>query len=179
MYRRSLALLWTGTIVFGVAATLDAFIDFMKNAQGALIGATAMMFVSIFIYAGFHKLNETAIGNRRKSEQLSDDVDHKSQQLRDDVDKLRCQMDELGGTVGEARDWAEVAAMMEDAKKKPMPPEPEPDREPCPIYPLRLRDGGREAIVGRRTGDPVDTGEILTFLAANETGTLPGRHSAS
>lgn len=178
MYRRTLALLWAGTIVFGVAATLDAFIDYMKNAQGALIGATAMMFVGAILYSGLHRLNETAIGNRRKSEQLSDDVDHKSQQLRDDVDKLRQQVENVTGTVEEVREWQEADTLIEEAKKPP-DPEPEPDREPCPIYPLRVRDGRHEAIVGRRTGDPVDTGEILAFLAANETGTLPGRHSAS
>jgi hypothetical protein len=179
MYRRTLALLCIGIGIFLTLAVIDAMVDFMGHLQGLWIGATMTCGLCALLHVWFNRLNQTAMGNRERSEQLLGDVEQKSQQLTDDVDRLRCQMNELGGTVGEARDWAEVAAMMEDAKRKPMPPEPEPDQEPCPVYPLRLRDGGREAIVGRRTGDPVDTGEILAFLAANETGTLPGRHSAS
>jgi hypothetical protein len=174
MYRRSLAALWTGTIVFGVAATLDAFIDFMKNAQGALIAMFALMFIGAIMRMGFHELNETARANGGKAERVRADVEEKSQQLHNDVDQLRQQVENVTGTVDEVRQWQEADTLLEESKKLP-----EPDREPCPIYPLRLRDGRHEAIVGRRTGEPVDTGEILTFLEQNEAETLPGRHSAS
>jgi hypothetical protein len=180
MYRRSLILLWTGTIVFGAAATLDAFLDYMRNAQGALIGATATCAVCAVLRIGFHQLNNTALGNRDRSDQLLGDVEHKSQQLTEDVDRLRCKMDDLDGKVGEARDWAEVAAMMEDAKKSRTSPDPDPDpdREPCPIYQLRLHDGRREAIVGTRTPDPIDPASIWSILDDSDTGTLPGTNAS-
>jgi hypothetical protein len=162
MYRRTLALLWSGTIIFGAAAALDVFIDFMKNAQGILIGGWAMMFVGAILYAGLHKLNETARANGAKGGEL-----------QVDVDKLRGQVGGLDGKVEEVREWQEASTLIEEASHPPTPPEP--DREPCPIYQLRIRGKhGREAIVGKRTPDPIDPAIVWSAIEEGGAGTLPG-----
>jgi preprotein translocase subunit SecF len=177
MYRRTLIMLWAGTIVFGAAAIADAFIDFMKNAQGLLIGAFAMMFVGAILHIGLHRLNETAKANGQRAEELLELSETKTAQVRADVDQLRCQMNEIRQLGGETRDWAEAAVLMKQAEKNP--PEPEPDGKLAVVHQFRLRGQHGDAIVGNRTGDLDNHDEILAFLEQNEIGTLPGRHSAS
>lgn len=161
MYRRTLALLWGGTAAFAIAATFDIIYAFMGNAQGAFIGGTAMMFVAAILHIGLHRLNETAKANGAKGDEV-----------QADVDKLRQQVDHVTGTVEEVREWQEADTLIEEAKK---PPDPEPDREPCPIFQIRLRsERGREAIVGKRTPDPIDPASIWAVLEEGDAGTLPG-----
>jgi hypothetical protein len=125
------------------------------------------------LHVWFNQLNQTAIANREKSEELLDNVDAKTREVRDDVDQIRCQMNDLKDEVGEAREWAEAAALVTGSKKKPKEPGP-PERDAV-VYQFRLRDRrGREAIVGKRTPDPIDPAEVWPLFGEGKTGTLPG-----
>jgi hypothetical protein len=177
MYRLTLAGLWAGAITFGIGAGLDAFLDYMKNAQGILIGGWAMFSIGILGHVWLHRLNETAEANGQRAQELLELSETKTAQVRGDVDKLREQVKELGGTVEEVREWQEADTLIEEASHPPTPPPPvpEPDREPCPIYQMRIRGKrGREAIVGKRTPDPIDPASIWSALEEGDAGTLPG-----
>jgi hypothetical protein len=175
MYRRTLAGLWAGAITFGIGAGLDAFLDFMKNAQGILIGGWAMFSIGILGHVWLHRLNQTAILNR-----------HVAEQLRTDINRLTDHLGKLDGQVGEVQSTVTAIAIekesKEDARRRAeaeIEARREADRPLAPVHQLRLRNGQREAIVGCRTPGPVDEQEVWDFLKANDTGTLPGRFSAS
>jgi hypothetical protein len=178
MYRRTLALLWTGAATFGIAAGADAVIDFMRNAQGILIAGWALFSISAIGYIGVHRINQTTIMNR-----------HVAEQLRADINRLTDHLGRLNGQVGEVQNTVTLIAVdtiekesRNDARRRAeaeVEARRQADRPLAAVLPLRLRDGQREAIVGRRTSDPVDEQEVWDFLNANDTGTLPGRFSAS
>lgn len=161
MYRFSLTLLWVGVGLFAALSVLDAMVDFMGHLQGIFLAGGATCAVCIAINIVGHRLHEAAAVNRGKSEDL-----------QGHVDELQGQVGGLDHKVEEVREWQEAATLIDEAKK---PPASEPDREPCPIYQMRLRDGrGREAIVGTRTPDPIDPAEVWPLFGEGKTGTLPG-----
>lgn len=165
MHRLSLVALWGGVALFLTLAVTDALLDFTGHLQGLFIGGTAACFIGAILRTGLHKLNETLIANRRKSEQV-----------RDDVDQLRTQVDGLHAKVGEVRDLTKAGALIRAAGQAKTP---EPDDHDAVIYQFRLRSGdGAEVIAGSRTRD-VNADEILAVLEENDTGTMPGRFSAS
>src|SRR6185312_5231012 len=139
MYRQSLAALWTGAGVFTGLAIIDAMVDFMGHLQGLFIGGAAACFVGAVLRISLHELNETATINRRKAEQV-----------HDDVDQLRTQVDCLQDKVAEVRDLTEASEILRQPQKnKQTDPEPKPEPEPnAVIYQFRLRNGDHDVIVG-------------------------------
>lgn len=172
MYRLSLASLWAGVALFAALSVIDAMLDFMGHLQGVFLAGGAACFVSAVLHAGLHRLNETAIVNRGRSEQV-----------RDDVDQLREQVDCLTDKLVEVHSLTEARVMLDEDRaqtQEAAKPEPKPEECDAIVYQFRLRaDDGTEVIAGNRSRDHVNTAEILAALDDNNDGTLPGRHSAS
>lgn len=163
MYRRSLALLWTGTATFASLAITDAFLDFMGNAQGLFIGFTATCLVCACILYATRAITAKLLDNHR----LSGDVHHHIEQLKDRVTDLE-------GKVGEVRDLTEGAAMIREAERNRTQQTPEPAEQDATIYQFQLRDpNGTDIIIGSRTREPINEPEIWAALE-DGTGTLPG-----
>ena len=163
MYQRSIALLWAGGGAFAGLAVTAAALDSMGNTQDVWIGAASTCLVCSCILIATRNVSEKLLKNR------SDVLGR--------VAHLRSKVDRLEGKVSEVRDIAEVNPLMNEARRGEQPPEP--DRPLATVHPFRLRDGRREAILGRATDNPVDPEDILAFLEQAETQTLPGRFTAS
>lgn len=176
MYRFSLAMLWVGVALFAVLAAIDAMVDFMGHMQGLFLAGGAACFVGAILHTGLHRLNETAIANRRRSEQIQEDVEEKTKQVRGDVDQVRCQMNDLDEKVDKVKDLTRAGLIKKASEEDGQADEPEPDGEPGRLYQFRLRgERGREAIVGKPTPDPVDERSVWgVLLESNESRTLPG-----
>lgn len=170
MYRLSLAALWAGAVACLILGIIDAMIDFMGHLQGLFLAGMAACAVCAVLHAGLHRLNDTAITNRGKSEDL-----------RGDVDDVRAQVDDLGGKVGEVRDLTEAVALMREAEKaaRDKAAKAEPERDAV-IYQFRIKSpDGADIIAGDRSPNHAAADEILAVLDANDPGTMPGRLGAS
>ena len=175
MYRRSLALLWTGFGISGAAAALDAWLDYMRNAQGVLIGAAGVFFVSAIGCTCFHRLNQTVIVNRGVAEQLRADINRLSNQLG----QITGQVDEVQSTVTaiaiekESQEDARVRAEAEIEARR------EQEQPLATVHQLRLRTDNHDVIVGQGGRGAGNEREILEFLDRAESRPLPGRFTAS
>lgn len=163
MYRRSLAMLWTGTALFATLAIIDAMVDFMGHMQGLWIGATMTCGLCSGLHIWFNKLNQTAMVNRERSEQL-----------RDDVDKLSEQVREIDGKVDKVKDLTRAGLIKKAAEEDGKENEEGPL---ATVHTFRFRnERGHEAIVGKASRKPLNDESTVwdVLLAGNESRTLPG-----
>lgn len=154
MYRRSLVLLWVGC---GTALTLSitaAATGFAGDFQDLFIGIMSSCGVCAAMQMWFQKLHNTAAANRNKTEEIRSEV----------------------------RDLADAQAIVDkvlEQLRQEQEAKDAPAEQDARIYQFRIHRHGQDVIVGSRSADPIDPDEIWAILDDNDTGTLPGRFSAS
>lgn len=172
MYRTTLATLWTGAGICLTLACLDASTGALTVWRGIATGGFVACAVCAVLQVWLHRLTDTVIANRNKSDEI-----------RADVDQLRAKVDGLAGQVGEVRDLTEGHILVGgEHQSQPEPePEPEPERDAA-IFQFRLRHDGHDGIAGSRTSsEPTadQRAEIWRLLEEHDHETLPGTSSAS
>ena len=172
MYRRPLALLWTGCGIFTTAVIAGAFTNISDSAEDALIAGGIVTSLGALGIHGVRAIINTANQNR-----------HIAEDVQEDVDQLRCQMLTLKQEVTQVKSLTHAIATRknsEDNAKQAHDISDDGERPLAAVHQFRLHKGHREAIVGQRSGTTIDNAdEIWAVLDANDTNTLPGQRGAS